>query len=319
MSDVRVSVIITFYNEEKYLSYAIDSILSQTYSAWELIIVNDGSTDRSEEVVNKYSDPRIRYYSYTPNRRKAFANNVGLENAQGDYILTFDADDIACPNMLASQVAYLDSHPECIRVGGALAVIDENGKITQEKIECKYKTDIEIRAYELFRNCLSSGGSMYRRSVIQQYGLKYDVEAVVSQDYLFWMAMLPYGEFAYIDEIVYYYRIGHESQTQKIIKNNEEWYDNFMRDIFMYIWTQRGYKLNEADVRFIHDFLFKGVLVWKICDIRQGISTYRKIKRQSEELKLDEKNLIIQYFKSFWKESYIRFLSNNSLIRGKLC
>lgn len=307
MNNIKVSVIMTFYNEEKYLSKAIDSILAQTYSAWELIIVNDGSTDKSPEIVKNYTDSRIKYYSYTPNKKKAYANNVGLENAQGEYILFFDADDIACPNMIASQVEYLDSHPECIRVGGAFSIIDENGEITQEKTGDQYKTDIEIRTYELFGNCLTSGGSMYRHEIVKRYGLKYDTKAVVSQDYLFWINMLPLGEFAYIDEVVYLYRIGHQSHTQRIVNANKEWYDNFMRQIFMHAWTQRGYKLDEEDIRFIHDFLYKKALVWKIHDFQQGIKTFIKVKKQSNELKLQEKDLIVRYYKKLWKDIYLRY------------
>ena len=311
MSDIRVSVIMPFYNEEKYLSYAIDSILGQTYSAWELIIVNDGSTDGSEEIVKKYSDSRIRYFSYTPNKRKSYALNLGTENAKGDYIVVFDADDIASFDMLENEVKYLDSHLECICVGGAIAHIDEKGKVIQEKVESKYKTDIEIRTYELFRNCLTGGGRMYRRNVVQQYGLKYDEEAKSSQDYLFWINMLPYGEFAYIDKVVYYYRTGHLSQSQRIANANKEWYDNLMRKIFLHAWRQRGFELDESDIRFIHDLLYKRRFIWKPYDVYQGIRAYIKIRSQSKKLDLKEKKLIPLFFVKQWFFLYFDYFIHN--------
>lgn len=296
MNDVKVSVIMPIYNEEKYLAYAIDSILAQTYSAWELIIVNDASTDRSEEIVNSYNDPRIRYFSYAENKGNPYAQNLGMKESRGEYILTLAGDDVAYPNMLASQVEYLDNHPECIHVQGAMDYIDENGEVTHKKIESKYKSDIEIRTYELFGNCVWGGSSMFRRIAIERYGLKYDLEAIVSQDYLLWIDMLPYGEFACIDETVFQYRCSYGSNSHRIMDNNREWYDNFMRKIFMHAWTQRGYKLEENDIRFIHDFLYQKRLLWRLSDIKQGVKTYGKVKKQSESLALKEKELIPHFF-----------------------
>lgn len=295
MNDVRVSILMAFYNEEKYLSYAIDSILAQTYSAWELILVNDGSTDKSEEIVKKYTDPRIKYYSYTTNRKRAYALNLGMEKACGEYIVTFDADDIAYPNMLASQVEYLDSHPECIHVQGALELIDEDGKFIR-KVDSTYKTDLEIRTCELYSNCVTGPSSMFRKAPIDEYGLKYDTEAKVSQDYLFWIDLLPYGEFACIDDVVFQYRNNYASKAYKLIENNRKWYDDFMRKLFMHAWTQRGYLLNEDDIRFIHDYLFRRRKLQKLSNILQGIRTYGKIKKQSPKLDLKEKELIPRFF-----------------------
>ena len=312
MNDVRVSVIMPIYNEEKYLSYAIDSILAQTYLAWELIIVNDGSTDGSEGVVKRYSDPRIRYFSYDENKGNPYASNLGLSESKGEYLLILAGDDVAYPNMLASQVEYLDNHPECIHVQGAMDYIDENGEITQKNIESKCKSDIEIRAYELYRNCVLGGSSMFRRIAIDEYGLQYDLEAVVSQDYLLWINMLPYGEFACIDEVLFQYRNCYGSNSHRIMDDNREWYDGFMRRIFMHAWKQRGYVLDEADIKFIHDFLFKGKPAWGR-HMKQGLCTYNKVVNQSKNLNLKEGTLIIQFYKDFWIEGYKRFWQNRVL------
>lgn len=187
-------------------------------------------------------------------------------------------------------------------------MIDENGKILRKKVGGKHKTDIEIRAYELFGNCLSGGGRMYRHSIVRQYGLQYDEEAKVAQDYLFWIDMLPYGKFAYINKIAYYYRTGYLSQSQKISNANKEWHNNFKRKIFMHAWTQRGYILDETDIKFIHDFLYKSKAPWRKDDIKQGLNTYNKVYKQSQELNIDEKKLIIRYYKKCWRDSYLNFI-----------
>lgn len=313
MNDIRVSVIMPIYNEEKYLSYAIDSILAQTYSSWELIIVNDASTDKSEEIVKSYNDPRIRYFAYDENKGNPYAQNLGMRESRGEYILALAGDDVAYPNMLASQVKYLDDHPECIHVQGAMDYIDANGEITQRKIESKYKSDIELRTYELYGNNIFGGASMFRRIAIDEYGLQYDLEAVVSQDYLLWINMLPYGEFACIDETVVQYRNNYGSNSHRIMDDNKEWYDDFMRKIFMHAWTQRGYKLNDADIKFIHKFLYQKKLPWRLADIRQGMATYKKVKMQSQDLQLKEKELIPIFFINEWKETYKRYLYRNRI------
>ncbi len=96
MKEVLVSVVMPVYNSEGFLRAAIDSVLAQSASDLELILINDGSTDRSEEIIRSYSDPRIRYFSQ-PNAGVAKTLNRGLSLAQGTYIWRHDADDISCP------------------------------------------------------------------------------------------------------------------------------------------------------------------------------------------------------------------------------
>lgn len=152
---------------------------------------------------------------------------------------------------------------------------------------------------------------MYRRTAIDEYDLWYDLEAIVSQDFLFWINMLPYGEFACIDETVFQYRNAYRSNSHRIKEHNREWYDSFMRKIFMHAWTSRGYDLNEADIKFIHKFLYQKKLVWKLKDIKQGIASYKKINQQSKTLDLKEKNLILRFFIEEWIRIYKRYLMYN--------
>ena len=104
--DKKISIILSFYNEERYLKKSIDSVLAQTYHNFELIIINDGSDDGSESIVNSYSDERIIYEKNSENRRLAYSRNRGLELATGDYIGFFDADDIMIPDKMEKQIRY---------------------------------------------------------------------------------------------------------------------------------------------------------------------------------------------------------------------
>jgi len=108
-----ISVIMPCYNAQNYIAAAIESVLAQTHQRLELIIINDGSTDASEKVIQEFSDHRIRYF-YQNNSGQCIASNFGLKEANGDYIKFFDADDIMNEDHLAAQLERLSHHDDCI-------------------------------------------------------------------------------------------------------------------------------------------------------------------------------------------------------------
>ena len=108
---VLVSVLMPAYDGEAYIQQAIESVIAQTYPNWELIVVDDGSTDNTAGIVATYEDPRIRY-TYQENRGQAAALNRGLDLAQGEYVTTLDTDDWFTPNSLLDRARFLDDHPE---------------------------------------------------------------------------------------------------------------------------------------------------------------------------------------------------------------
>lgn len=108
----KISVIMPAYNAERYIREAIDSILRQTWSDFELIIIDDGSTDSTAAIIAEYTDNRIRFCPNAQNMGVAATLNRGLELACGAYIARMDADDISLPERFAKQAAYLDAHPD---------------------------------------------------------------------------------------------------------------------------------------------------------------------------------------------------------------
>lgn len=125
---MKVSIILTSYNHAKYLRQAIESALSQTFSDFELIIWDDASTDESWEIINSYSDRRIRAFRNQVNMHRGNINR-GLEKAQGEYIAIHHSDDVWELGKLEKQVAFLDEHPEVGAVFSDVIVIDEDGEI----------------------------------------------------------------------------------------------------------------------------------------------------------------------------------------------
>src|SRR5690606_21065811 len=131
-SHPSVTVLIPFYNSEAYLEAAIDSVLRQTFTDLEVLLVDDGSTDASRAIVQGYDDPRIRMISNDKNQGVVYSRNKGVQEAKAPLVAVLDADDIAVPDRIASQYAYMNSHPQLMMVGGHAEVINAEGKPTGE-------------------------------------------------------------------------------------------------------------------------------------------------------------------------------------------
>jgi len=133
-----VSITMPVFNCEKYIEDSISSVLAQTYSNWELIIVDDGSTDNTLKIVDKYDDARINVYKLEKNMGRGFARNYAIEKCKGEYIAIFDADDISLKNRLELQVSFLKNNPAIDIIGGQILHFEENSK---ERLLKKYKID----------------------------------------------------------------------------------------------------------------------------------------------------------------------------------
>ena len=165
-----VSVALAVYNAEKYLAAAIDSILNQTFPDFELIVINDGSTDKSLKILQRYADrdPRIRLFS-RENRGIAKTRNELTQLAQGELIAVMDADDVMMPDRLANQVAFLGSHPEVVCVGGAHDFIDEAGRVLFRKEDPSDDGTIQQLALQGYTP-INHPSAMIRRDALLQIG-----------------------------------------------------------------------------------------------------------------------------------------------------
>lgn len=204
-----ISIITPVYNGEKYLQAAIDSVLAQTYPNWELIVIDDGSTDSTPEILDRYSDSRIRKVRQE-NRGEAVARNTGLDLARGSYIAFLDADDVYLPNALADLAGFLDQHPE-------FDVAYSNGYICDESLNRLMELS-EIRPGFFSGNILEkvvlySGVvtvpvcTITRRDAIQKTSSRFDKDLVIGPDWDFWIQLARHVPFGYLDKITCCYRI----------------------------------------------------------------------------------------------------------------
>lgn len=179
-----ISVIMSVYNGGNYISESIESILEQTYTNFELIIINDGSTDNTEKVIQKYQDKRIRYYKLPSNKGVGFASNYGLKKARGKYIAKADADDIYHPTRLLKQKTFLDENKDIAIVGtfieffpdNEIAAASERYKTAKNYLE-KYVNSIstweDMKEKLSWYCCLVNSTIMARASIIKKYKYGY--------------------------------------------------------------------------------------------------------------------------------------------------
>jgi glycosyltransferase involved in cell wall biosynthesis len=152
------------YNAEKFLRHAIDSVLAQTYENFELIIVDDCSTDDSLAILKGLNDPRIRIIEHRTNMGAALSRNAALSVASGEYVAIMDADDISAPTRLERQVAFLDSHPEVGLIGcAAYENIDQDGNVLCKTI--LPEDNVTIQKSLLDEWCFLHSSIMFRKSL----------------------------------------------------------------------------------------------------------------------------------------------------------
>lgn len=200
----RVSVLMTIYNAEPFLRESIDSLIAQSFSHWELIAVENGSTDKSPSILAGYADPRIRVFSFSKNIGRTPALRHAFNQARSEYIAILDADDLAHPQRLAREVAFLDRHPETVLVGSWAQHIDRAGRVFNT---WEPPTDSDALHDCLgWRDPIVNSSAMYRRMAALAVG-GYPEQYSYSQDFALILALVQHGRLAVIGEHLCKFRI----------------------------------------------------------------------------------------------------------------
>jgi glycosyltransferase involved in cell wall biosynthesis len=203
----EVSVVLPVFNGEAHIAEALESILVQTMPDFELLIINDGSTDGTRAIVEDYArrDARIVLFN-TPNRGIVAALNYGLELAGGEFIARMDADDIAVPDRFEIQLAILKRDPAVVTCGGNMV------KFGAAKGTLRFpRDDLMCKAALLFGTCFGHPSVMLRASTIRDHGLRYDARYEFAEDYHFWTVLGRYGKLNNTGQPLVRYRI-HDGQ-----------------------------------------------------------------------------------------------------------
>lgn len=206
MNSPVISVILPVYNAERYVVRAVESILSQTFTDFELLITDDGSTDRSLSLLQPYAakDHRIQLTSHA-NQGVSKTRNQMLHQAKGEFIAVMDADDIALPDRFARQIEFLREHPEVVCVGSAHAVIDQQGRFLSHLP--LPQTDAEIQQAALAgHGSICHPCAMVRRAAMLTVG-GYNEDLHSAHDLDLWLKLGEIGKLANLEASLLQYRI----------------------------------------------------------------------------------------------------------------
>jgi glycosyltransferase involved in cell wall biosynthesis len=205
----KITVLLPVYNCELYVQTAVESILNQSYTDFEFLIIDDASTDTTVSIIKKIDDSRIQLIEKPVNSGYTNSLNYGLQLAKGEYIARMDGDDISYPERFAKQIAYLEAHPEVVVCGTGYKIIGNDKRITIPEGHEAIKIGL------LWGNCISHPSVMIRKKVLDDYAIQYDVTREPAEDYAIWVRLLSLGKLHNLQEVLLEYRLYGNQVSQK--------------------------------------------------------------------------------------------------------
>lgn len=228
----KLSVIMTVYNAERFVYDAIQSVLNQSYKDFKFIIVNDGSTDKSLEVIESIEDPRVSLYNFAENKGVGYASHFALSKANGEYITNVDADDILRENRFEVQINYLDEHKEVSVVDSYVNYFADSKEVEKSSRFRYYKTtkekhinknlSVSEMSKEIYMHSIVINGAMMARNeILTEYGINQELK--IAEDYdLFYRINIDKHFFYKIPQVLTDVRITSTSTTAKYYDKNFE-------------------------------------------------------------------------------------------------
>lgn len=204
----KISVLMPVFNMAPYIEESICSILTQTYTDFELLIMDDGSTDGTLDIIRKFDDRRIKLITHSSNIGLIETLNQGIDLCTGEYIARMDGDDIALPHRFERQVNYMDIHQDCGVCGSQVYLLGLDA-ITTKPLHHE-----EIRCWQLFQCTIVHPTVMIRKSVLEDHGIKY-LNYVHAEDYEIWNRLSAVTQVVNLPEVLLMYR-----QHSNQISNN---------------------------------------------------------------------------------------------------
>lgn len=210
-----ISVILPVYNAEEFVSESIDSILNQEYSNFELIIINDCSTDLSEEKIKKFEDNRIVYLKNSSNLGLIKTLNKAIDSCRGEFIARMDADDISNADRLSKQVAFLTRNEDYVLVGSSYKIFGAKSRVIRLPL-----TDTDCRTSLLTCSPFCHPATMFRAEVVKINTLKYCESYPHAEDYNFFQQLSKFGKVGNLSDILLNYRF-HDNQVSNVYASKQ--------------------------------------------------------------------------------------------------
>lgn len=281
------------FNACDFLTECIKSILSQTYTNFEFIIVNDGSTDNSEEIITSFKDKRIIYIKNEINRGLIFSLNKGLSAAKGKYIARMDADDIAVNTRFQKQLDFFQKNKNVVAVGSDYYLL-ENSKLTH--IQNINNSDYQ-KAMLLFSPCFCHP-SVMMKNIFSDNSLGYKSEYKHAEDYKLWTDLVFKGGFGNVDEPLLKYR----SHTSQISANHKTEQLNISNKIREEYYKNAGFNFSEIELKTFH-IVGNNTFITSAETLNNIEAAMINLSTQNRNLKFFNENALQSLLHKFWLDS----------------
>jgi glycosyltransferase involved in cell wall biosynthesis len=275
----KVSTIIPIYNAETHLADAIESILNQGYQDLEVILVNDASTDHSEAIAEKYISDRVRLINNPHNRGVALSLNSALQVCSGEYIARMDADDIAMPDRIKNQVAFMDANPALVVSGSWARHIGKYEGVLERKpvgTSC-------VAAFMMLDNPIMHPTAMLRKRVLEKHNLKYDATFERCEDFDLWERLSHVGGIDNIPKPLLHFRVHDSSVTAKY--SDEMW--NKTYDVLKRGLKRIGITIDSSELKF-HRKVSHGEPAENIEELKLAEKWFSRLFEANQKIKVHD-------------------------------
>ncbi|WP_165930007.1 glycosyltransferase family 2 protein [Flavobacterium caseinilyticum] len=256
----QITVLLPVYNCELYVQTAVQSILNQTYTDFEFLIIDDASTDATVALIKKLEDSRIQLIEKPINSGYTNSLNYGLQMAKGKYIARMDGDDISFPERFSKQIAYLETHPDVVVCGTTYKIIGN------DKLIALPENHEAIKLGLLWGNCISHPSVMIRKKILDEYSIQYNTSKEPAEDYDMWVRLLSVGKLHNLQEVLLEYRLYGNQVSRKRAedqKKNDVLAKFKMLQYLNIEWDSLEYEFLERNFRKTDLINFKDLKIFK--------------------------------------------------------
>ena len=289
-----VSVILPTFNAEKHLAEAIGSILNQTYKNLELILLNDGSTDKTEAIIQSFNDNRIHYINNGKNIGLVATLNKGIELAKGKYIARMDADDISLPTRFEKQIAFMEGNSS-IGACGTHYYLFSNDHF---KKALSYSEPEVLRSILLFNSCLCHPSVMMLKSILVDSNIRYNETYKHAEDYDLWIQISKVSKLSNVQDFLFKYR-SHDAQVSDIHNKAQKSNAFIIRKNYL---KDLGIIFTEAELE-IHTIVAENQLIRSHNTLTSIEKWFLNLIQQNEKLKCIEARHFNYWMGKMWFDS----------------
>lgn len=292
----KVSAVMALYNTPfKYFKKTVKSIINQTFTDYELIIVDDASKIEYKTFLEKINDKRIKYIKLEKNSGPGYARNIGIKKALGDYIAIVDSDDIYMPKRFEQQVNFLDNNPDISLISGVFKFSDKNKKSSV------LKNDEDIKSFMLINSALTNAAVMFKKQIFADKNLYYPEDLFFAEDYSLWVnAMFAGIKMANLDDVLMIY----VRRKNQLSKEKKEKQISILKQIYKNIFLNLGFDASTEELDLHYNIYSKKYKIIKTKEIISGwfdkiIEHNRGKNVLSEDNLITKKELVLQEYDKY--------------------